>query len=59
MTDLLEKSKRNVICIKWGDKFGANYVNSLYNMVERNLTLPHRFICFTDKTRRNRAFIRI
>ena len=36
--------KRNVICIKWGDKFGADYVNRLYKMVERNLTLEHRFV---------------
>ena len=43
------KMKRNVICIKWGTKFGADYVNRLYKMVERNLTLPHRFVCFTDK----------
>ena len=41
--------ERNVICIKWGDKFGAEYVNSLYKMVEKNLTLEHRFVCFTDK----------
>ena len=41
--------QRNVICIKWGDKFGADYVNSLYDMVEKNLTLEHRFVCFTDK----------
>ncbi len=39
---------RNVICIKWGTKFGPEYVNKLYKMVERNLTLPHRFVCFTD-----------
>ena len=43
------KMKRNVICIKWGTKFGADYVNRLYKMVEKNLTLPHRFICFTDR----------
>ena len=41
--------ERNVICIKWGDKFGPEYVNSLYKMVEKNLTLKHRFICFTDR----------
>lgn len=43
------KMKRNVICIKWGTKFGADYVNRLYKMVEKNLTLPHRFVCFTDR----------
>lgn len=40
--------ENNVICIKWGTKFDANYVNSLYRMVEKNLTIPHRFVCFTD-----------
>lgn len=39
---------KNVICVKWGDKFGAEYVNRLYKMVEKNLTIPHRFVCFTD-----------
>ena len=34
--------------MKWGDKFGPEYVNRLYKMVEKNLTLEHRFICFTD-----------
>ena len=39
---------KNVICIKWGSKFGAEYVNKLHRMVEKNLTIPHRFVCFTD-----------
>lgn len=37
-----------VACMKWGDKYGPEYVNRLYNMVERNTTLPFKFICFTD-----------
>jgi hypothetical protein len=43
MTDL-----KNVLCVKWGSKFSADYVNRLYNMGERHLTLTHRFICLTD-----------
>lgn len=39
---------KNVICIKWGTKFGPEYVNNLYRMVEKNLSIPHRFVCFTD-----------
>ena len=39
---------RNIICMKWGDKFGSEYVNRLFRMVEKNLTLEHRFVCFTD-----------
>ena len=38
----------NVICMKWGKKFSSEYVNRLYKMVEKNLTIPYRFICFTD-----------
>ena len=34
--------------MKWGDKFGPEYVNRLYGMVARNLTLDFRFICFTE-----------
>ncbi|WFF37852.1 glycosyltransferase [Moraxella nasibovis] len=37
-----------IICMKWGTKYGAEYVNRLYNMVERNLTLPFTFVCLTD-----------
>lgn len=39
---------KNIICMKWGDKFGPDYVNRLFTMVEKNLTVPHRFVCFTD-----------
>ncbi len=38
----------NVICIKWGNKFGSEYVNRLYKAVDKNMTLPYRFVCFTD-----------
>ncbi len=38
----------NVLCIKWGSKYGADYVNKLRSMVRRNLSLPHRFVCLTD-----------
>jgi hypothetical protein len=29
---------RNVICMKWGTKYGPEYVNRLYAMVRRHLT---------------------
>ena len=37
-----------IICMKWGDKYDASYVNKLYNMVSRNLSKEFRFICLTD-----------
>jgi hypothetical protein len=38
----------NVICMKWGTKYGADYVQRLRAMVRRHLQRPHRFVCFTD-----------
>lgn len=41
---------KNVICMKWGTAYGPEYVNILAAMVKRTLTVPHRFVCFTDDT---------
>ena len=38
----------NILCMKWGNKYGAVYVNRLHAMVSRNLSRPFRFICLTD-----------
>lgn len=38
----------NIVCMKWGTRYGSEYVNILYNMVKRNITLPFRFICMTE-----------
>lgn len=34
--------------MKWGTKFGPEYVNRLYSMVRRSLSIDYRFVCFTD-----------
>lgn len=39
---------QQVICLKWGDRYGSEYVNRLYAMVLRNTKRPLRFICITD-----------
>lgn len=38
----------NVLCMRWGDRYGADYVNRLHSMVSRHLRQPFRFVCFTD-----------
>jgi hypothetical protein len=38
----------DIVCFKWGPKFTAEYVNNLYRAVQRNTTIEHRFICYTD-----------
>jgi hypothetical protein len=49
----------NVICLKFGTKYGPEYVNNLYNMIQRHLTVPHRFICFTEDTQNLNSQIEI
>jgi len=39
----------NVVCIKWGEKYPAYYVNRLYRGVTRFLDRPFTFHCFTDR----------
>jgi hypothetical protein len=47
--DAAQKSRRvNVVCMKWGTRYGAEWVNRLYGMVARNTTWDIRFVCFTD-----------
>ena len=38
----------NVCCVYYGNKYKPEYVQKLYNMVQRHLTVPHEFYCFTD-----------
>lgn len=39
-----------VVCVKWGDKYSDEWVAKLRGMVARNLSIPHRFVCMTDKS---------
>ena len=43
------KSK-TLVCMKWGDKYGPEYVNRLYVAAKFNITPPFNFICFTDNS---------
>jgi hypothetical protein len=40
-----------VACVEWGDYcgLGALYVRRLREMVARHLSLPHEFVCLTDR----------
>ena len=49
----------NVICMKWGNKFPADYVNRLYGMVAHHLNRPFRFVCFTDDASNIRTQVEI
>ena len=38
-----------VYCVYWGDKYDKAYVYALKEMVDRNLTIPHEFVCITTE----------
>lgn len=44
-----KNNRVNVICILWGDKYGAQDVNCLYSMIKRNTSYEINFILFTDE----------
>lgn len=40
--------ERNIVCVKWGDKYSANHVNRLERMVQKNTSVPFSFYCMTE-----------
>lgn len=38
----------SVYCVKWGSKYGPEYVNRLWSMLERNSSIPFEMYCYTD-----------
>jgi len=41
----------NFCCVLYGEKYGTDYVQNLYNMVKRHLTVEHKFYAFSDNVR--------
>lgn len=42
------QSSKNVVCLKYGSKYPAHYVNRLHNMVRRHTTSDVGFYCITE-----------
>lgn len=38
----------NILCVKWGKKYGADYVNKLFIGIKKNTRKLFSFYCFTD-----------
>ena len=51
-------SGRTVLCMKWGTKYGPEYVNRLYAMVRRHLRGDFDFVCLTDSSEGVRPEVR-
>lgn len=45
---MLNQNKITVLCVRFGNGYGREYVERLRNMVGRNLTVPFEFACLTD-----------
>ena len=39
---------QTIICIKWGTRYGVEYLNRLASMIKRNTKRPTRLVCFTE-----------
>lgn len=37
-----------VLCVRFGTRYGREYVERLRNMVSRHMTIPYEFVCLTD-----------
>ena len=46
-----------IVTIKWGTKYGPEYVNRLFVAVKRNVTFPAVFTCLTDDPQGIEAWI--
>ena len=51
----MSSSDRIILCMKWGTKYGPEYINRLYAMVRRHLTGDFRMVCLTDDSQGIRA----
>lgn len=50
--------QRHILCMKWGAKYGPEYVNRLYAMVRRHLSDDFNFVCLTDDANGIRSEVR-
>lgn len=39
---------KNIVTLKWGDRYGPEFVNRLYSATQKHLEGPFEFHCFTD-----------
>lgn len=39
---------KTIVCIKYGTKYSAEYVNKLFSMIKRHCNYEYSFVCITD-----------
>lgn len=50
---------KQIICIKWGTRYGPEYVNRMYGMLSRSLTGPFQLYCLTDENTGIRSEVKV
>ena len=43
-----ENNRPTILCVRFGNRYGTEYVERLRNMVSRNLSIPYNMACLTD-----------
>ena len=43
-----EPSIQTIVCMKWGTRYGPEFVNRMWAAVQRNTSRPTRLVCLTD-----------
>lgn len=44
----LSKPIITILCVRFGNKYGVDYVERLRNMIARHTTVPYELVCLTD-----------
>lgn len=44
----LTNDNKNILCVRFGQKYSRDYVIKLRNMIERNTSVPYQLFCLTD-----------
>jgi hypothetical protein len=39
---------QTIVCMRWGQRYGVDYVNRLWSMIRRHTRRPTRLVCYTD-----------
>lgn len=45
---VIDQERTTILCVRFGNKYGREYVERLRNMVSRNMLIPYQFVCLTD-----------
>lgn len=47
---MTSRSRPLIFCMRWGTRYGAEYVNRLYASCRRHITGDFQFVCFSDQS---------